>query len=76
MKVSPESNEKDARSRRKTYREHSGGLLLNATSIITGTSKDSEDDIIVAKRLKSRPSLKQLEVRLYLRYYDNTVIID
>ena len=65
MKVSPESNGNIARSRRETYRQHSGGLLLNATSIITGTSKDSKDDLTVAKRLKTRSSVRHFEVRLY-----------
>ena len=47
-----------------TYFESSGGLLLNATSIITGTSKDTEEDLKTARRLKNNPYTKKYEIQV------------
>ena len=47
-----------------TYFESSGGLLLNATSIITGTSKDTEDDLKTAKRLQSNTKYKHQDTKV------------
>ena len=56
----PQLNGKTGRNQLPTYFESSGGLLLNATSIITGTSKDTEEDLKTAKRLKNT-ALKKFE---------------
>ena len=52
MKVTPQTNGNSERTQGVTYFESSGGLLLNATSIITGTSKENEEDLKIARRLK------------------------
>ena len=64
MKVTPQANGNAERSQTATYVESSGGLLLNATSIITGTSKDTEEDLKTAKRLKNNPSIKKYEIQV------------
>ena len=62
MKVTPQANGKAERCQTATYFESSGGLLLNATSIITGTSKDTEEDLKTARRLQINTSSKKVEI--------------
>ena len=69
MKVTPQPNGNAERSQTATYFESSGGLLLNATSIITGTSKDTEEDLKTARRLKNNPSIKKYEVQVITDTY-------
>ena len=64
MKVRPQSNVNAGRIQRGTYLESSGGLLLNVTSIITGTSKDTEQDLETAKRLKNNAAIKSIELQV------------
>ena len=69
MKVTPQANGKAEICQTATYFESSGGLLLNATSIITGTSKDTEEDLKTARRLKNNPSIKKYEVQVITDTY-------
>ena len=69
MKVTPQPNGNAERSRTTTYFESSGGLLLNATSIITGTSRDTEEDLKTARSLKNNPSIKKYEVKVTTDIY-------
>ena len=70
MKVTPLANINTERTQRATYFESSGGLLLNATSIITGTSKDTEEDLKTARRLKTSSSNTKydIQVRILSKY--------
>ena len=61
MKVTPEPHTNVERIPRGTYQEYSGGLLLAATSIITGTSKDTHQDMVTARRLKNSAAIKYIE---------------
>ena len=58
MQVTQQSHGNAERIQRGTYLASSGGLLLAATSIITGTSKDTEEDLRTAKRLKNNAVIK------------------
>jgi len=49
------STDKQDDERTQSYLEGSAGLLLNTTSIITGTSKSNDEDLRTAKRLKTSP---------------------
>ena len=69
MKVTPQPNGNADRSQTTTYFESSGGLLLNATSIITGTSRDTEEDLKTARSLKNNPSIKKYEVKVTTDIY-------
>ena len=64
IKVTPQSNGNAGRIQRGTYLESSGGLLLNVTFIITGTSKDTEQDLETAKRLKNNAAIKSIELQV------------
>ena len=54
----PESKERGGNFHRPSYVELSGGLLLNTTSIISGTSKDNEEGLEASKRLQNKQHLK------------------
>ena len=75
MKVTPQPNGNSERSQTATYFESSGGLLLNATSIITGTSKDTEEDLKTARRLKNNPSIKKYEVQVIIDIFKHKYLI-
>ena len=53
MKLTPQANGSAERGQSATYFE--------ATSIITGTSKNTEEDLKTARRLKNNPSVKKNE---------------
>ena len=64
MKVTHQVNVNVERTQMATYFESSGGLLLNATSIITGTSKDTEEDLKTARRLKTSSSNTKYDIKV------------
>ena len=48
------------------YRDSSGGLLLNTAAIITGTSKTSQQDLEISRRLTNRTSSKTYEAQVLI----------
>ena len=52
--------------RKETCFESSGGLALNATSMITVTTKNTEEDLKTTRRLKTSSSNTKYDVQVCL----------